>query len=396
MYSIVLPIKNDPNTNGYKLFCEVGLPSYKQFLGLDKLSVFYIISPKADILALKSAIGDTKIPFFLLAEEQLLSPNIEAEKGWYKQQIIKLKMAIVVKTPYYLVLDSDHYLNQPFEYGNLFHNDKIKYSNEPWQTENSNHFSTNSRWWLESCKILDFPPEKLHGESHLMGVTPQLLITEFVVDLIEDLYHRHNKKINKNSNWQHFLCQNKFTEFTLYWIYLMSRKIHDIHYTWEGYPLWKHDMNTNILDYNQDTKCVDRSFSHSSSYFSVIQGYLQCDVGPYIKEFEKNMTTRHYDAIFITGSMLRPNRYQSFQIEERLQQTLKTVNSIKKHIPNSFCLLIEGSVLPEVDSEIFNRHFDYVLELGTDPNVLPFVNHPHNIGHGEMKLLFLFIFLLCR
>jgi len=95
----------------------------------------------------------------------------------------------------------------------------------------------------------------------------------------------------------------------------------------------------------------------------------------------------NYDAIFITASMLSPNRRQAFTVPERLQQIFKTLNSIKQRVPNSFCLMIEGTVLNEELRKEYEKHYDHVLDFGSDPEVLPYVNHPHNIGHGEMKLL---------
>ncbi len=93
-----------------------------------------------------------------------------------------------------------------------------------------------------------------------------------------------------------------------------------------------------------------------------------------------------YDAIFLTGSMLRPNRYQSFSAEQRLSQTIDTVDSIKAKIPNSLCILIEGSVLPSQDSELLKSKYDVVLECGNDQEVMMYVN-ANNIGIGEFKLL---------
>ena len=93
-----------------------------------------------------------------------------------------------------------------------------------------------------------------------------------------------------------------------------------------------------------------------------------------------------YDAIFLTGSMLRPNRYQSFSAEQRLSQTIDTVDSIKNKIPNSLCILIEGSILLPQERDLLKSKYDVVLECGNDQEVVMYVN-ANNIGIGEFKLL---------
>jgi hypothetical protein len=52
-------------------------------------------------------------------------------------------------------------------------------------------------------------------------------------------------------------------------------------YTINGYPLWKHNLNYNILDINNDIsydKIIKNSFINPITYFSVIQGYLNIDI----------------------------------------------------------------------------------------------------------------------
>jgi hypothetical protein len=383
MYSIIIPIKiyednSTIYTNGFKLFKNIGIKSYKKFLGIENLEQIYLICPRIEMKVLEELVNEYKqYPYKILPDEDFISNNTITQLGWYKQQIIKLSISEIIKTKYYLVLDSDMYLNQSFKYDDLFFEEKIKYSSEPWQTKNNEKYSTNSNWWIGSCNVLNYDLEKIKVDD-LMGVTPQLLITDVVKSLITNI-----KSIN--NDWQLYLCNNKFTEFTLYWIYILLKEYKDL-YTNKGYPLWKHDLNTNILTYNCDRQKVKNSFVNSISFFSVIQGYIKQDLNPLIEEFNRQIG-KHYDAIFITASMLIPNRFQSFQIHERLQQTTDTLNSIKQRIPNSFCVLIEGSKISDYVRYEYNRHYDYVIELGNDQTILPYVNHPHNIGHGEMKLL---------
>lgn len=81
--------------------------------------------------------------------------------------------------------------------------------------------------------------------------------------------------------------------------------------------------------------------------------------------------------------MTNPNRPQSFTMEERFQQMLNTCRSVRKMVPNCFIVVIEGSELTEEHKSLLVQCADITLF----PNVPEFVNHPHNIGHGEHKLL---------
>ena len=53
------------------------------------------------------------------------------------------------------------------------------------------------------------------------------------------------------SEWQRIICEMKFTEYTLYWIYLMKNNLIYL-YTIEGNQLWKHDLDRNILYYHTE------------------------------------------------------------------------------------------------------------------------------------------------
>jgi len=86
--------------------------------------------------------------------------------------------------------------------------------------------------------------------------------------------------------------------------------------------------------------------------------------------------------------MLRPARKQFFSVAARIVHTLDTARSFRRHFPDGKSLLIEGSpFLTPSESAVLECHFDDVLHVGANPDVIPFVNHPTNIGHGECKLL---------
>ena len=382
MYTIVMPIKIGAG-NGYQIFSKLGLKSYEKYLDTKRLVQFIIVAPAQDIPELIKLTNNSNIPFKILPEECLIKPHILYEtQGWFKQQLIKLLVASKVLTRHYLIVDSDMYLTQRLEYTDLFHNGRIKYNYEPWQTENSKQFSQNSKWWEGSCDVLGEDVSGLFGQEKLMSVTPEVLITDLVAGLIGELEHRHGF-----SNWEKIVCDKKFTEFTLYWLYIRKKGLEDL-YTTEGFPLWKHDLDRNILHPEHiSVENITRSFTERGSFFGVIQGYLDIPLESMIEEGQKRLELPDLDAVFLVASMLSPQRHQSFAVEERFEQTISTARSAREKVPNCMLILIEGSVLSPEHKEGFLKHYDIVIECGKDETILPYVHHPTNIGHGECALL---------
>ena len=380
-YSIIMPLKiND--LSSFKTFTELSLPLYNKFLETEYLDTFIIICPFEDIEHISKYTNKyPNIPFKFLNEQDILDININTVNGWYKQQVIKLKISSIITTKHYLVLDSDIYLNQQFRYKDLFHEGKLKYSYEPWQELNNKYYSTNSNWWKSSLTIIDYPIEKIYEDKKLMGVTPQVFITTEVQELIKYLEITHGK------DWQKTICDMKFTEFTLYWLFLLKNNNTNLYVT-DGYPLWNHDLNHNILYYHTEEEqklIVKNSVTQNISYFSVIQSYLKVNID-LMKQIIFKIIKPCYDAIFLISSTVTPTTLKFFSVEERFLQTIETVKSAKQKFPNSFCLLIEGSNLSDSHKKEFEKYFDYILELGNDPTVISYVKML-NIGHGEQKLL---------
>ena len=381
-YSIIMPLKIN-ELNSFKIFTEISLPLYDKFLQTEYLDSFLIICPSNNIEHISKYTNKyPHIPFKFVNEEYILDKNISNVNGWLKQQVIKLVVSSIVKTNHYLIVDSDMYLNQPFKYEDMYYEGKIKYSYEPWQELNNKYYSTNSNWWTSSSKILDYSLDKIYEDKKLMGVTPQIFIKDKVkelINLLEIIYGKH---------WQKIICDMNFTEYTLYWLFLLKNNNTHL-YTIDGFPLWNHDLDNNILYYGTEEEhktIVRNSVKKKVSYFSVIQSYLPVNIDVMKDIILKNIRTS-YTAIFLVASMTCPNRYQALDRHDRRQQITDTLNSIKQKVPDSICILIEGTILNEYEIYEYNRHYDIVLQLGHDESILPYVNHTTNIGHGEMKLL---------
>jgi len=158
---------------------------------------------------------------------------------WYNQQFIKLLISIYVETELYFILDDDIFLIRNIYYNDLFVNNKIRYSSESYNTLSTPNYSCRD-WWLGSCKILNILPTAIINDN-LMNVTPQVFITEQVLNLLEWLYDTYE-------NWMSEFIYNKCSEFSIYWLWLYKTNLQNL-YDNSNIHWWYTDTNTNILDY---------------------------------------------------------------------------------------------------------------------------------------------------
>lgn len=363
-----MPIKLTENVK--KIFFELSLPSYRFFKKSD-IHKFYVICPKSDIDILKITLSQIDLPFVIIEEDNVCSYKCE---NWYKQQIIKLNMDGIIETEYYLVLDSDIFLTKSFSYSDMFYNNKIKMSSEKFCKGNISDFAVNPSWWEASCKVLNYDVKNLY-ERDLMSATPQILITSVVKELIQRL-------INIDRYWPRLICEYKCTEFTLYYIHLLQTKKENL-YTIEGFPLFLFDKETNVLDYNQDSKVIQNAFLESKAHFCVLQSYLKQNLNPFLRESRKYTTTN----IALVASYIFPEKPQHVNYLERLEQIIETFKSIKKKIPNCYIICIEGGRINPYIYDLYLNYCDVLLYHGENKDMKQYTNSTKNIGVGELKLL---------
>lgn len=382
-YSIIMPLKIN-ELNSFKIFTSISIDLYAKFLDTLFLKNFIIICPLDDLPKIKKYTDKyINIIKFEFIDENLLFEDLDNVKGWYKQQIIKLVIANYVETSNYLIVDSDMYLNQHLKYADLFDNKLIKYSFEEYHTSNDMYHSTNSNWFESSANIVDFNINFIRESRDLMGVTPQLMIKDVVIELINFLKSKYG------DHWKNTICDLKFTEYTLYWLFLLKNR-YNLFYT-PNNDIWNHNLTTNILYYHtieEQQQKIKASFdNNNTTKFSVIQSYLPVDIDMIIKTVHAIHPVK-YDAIFLISSSITPTVQKFFSVEERFNQTLDTIRSIRKKVPKSYIILIDGS------SNILIEHFetlcnmvDKMLYLGQDDDVKNCVNFV-NIGVGEQQLLY--------
>ncbi len=261
MITIVLPTRG-LDGKYFKLVME----SYNKYLNID--CEFIIITNDINV---EDYIKKYKFKFRIIKDDELLdcSRFNTKDECWYKQQLLKLLISKKVETDLYMILDDDLFLTREITLKDIYVNDKIRYSSEKYEElSTKNHSSLN--WWNGSCKLLSIEMIK---NDNLMSVTPQIFITNIVLELLIELKMMYGNFINK-------FIEYGASEYSLYWLYILQTR-NENKYSNKDIHWWVPDENVNVLDYIYDVKelitKVCNGFKNNSSYFTVIQSYLNID-----------------------------------------------------------------------------------------------------------------------
>lgn len=156
-------------------------------------------------LLLEPYLGRINAKFILITDEEFDNKVkdstfdlSELSSGWHKQQYIKLLVAEMVDTPWYLCLDSDCFFTKFDDVDEMFFNEsktKAFYNDET---------GCHANWWELAAKSLATTVPEVQ-----CGVTPMVLNTNHTLSLLK---HFGKKRIKKFIN-------RGATEYTLYWTY---------------------------------------------------------------------------------------------------------------------------------------------------------------------------------
>ena len=113
----------------------IQIPSFKKFLNKRYVDKFIIITTNKEYESVKRSFRNEKHYPFQIINENVVCPKLKNYKGWYKQQVLKLAVAKLVKTKFYLVVDADVFCTKPMTYNSLIVNKKpifnLKHYNNP-------------------------------------------------------------------------------------------------------------------------------------------------------------------------------------------------------------------------------------------------------------------------
>ena len=270
-YSIVLVIRPfshhaDAQYNNIDRFLDIGMVTYEKFLNKEDLQEFFVIVPKADVTSVQKRLQDAypSWPWRVINEDNLLHASIPP--GWARQQTVKLAVSALVRTPTYLIIDDDTYLTKPLSISDMRDPTSGKLLMN--RTEIDFPF-----FFLWSAQVLEADFDMVQDQPCHMAITPEIFVTQVVRDLVKHLVDKYGSA----KEWQVFLVNNKYTEYCLYWIWLLMQNKHNELYDTitqkqlYGYATtgMEHDMSTQ----------VKLSFQENANhYFSFVQSSLPISV----------------------------------------------------------------------------------------------------------------------
>ena len=245
--------------------------SLDQFFDPASLQVLTVIVPDDEYDGIKKALdGASRRHRILVLPEADLDLQTRLEKGWFRQQLIKLKMATKVESPFFLVLDADVICCKPVSYTQLIPNGRALLTRS--------RKTVQPDWWKWSAELLRTPPKiwtydlniwklKIRTPGPGMGVTPAILSTTHTLELIDCLQTLWHRPLGE------LLNDHRFTEYTLYYLFLeMNGLVDRVHQT--DLPVRCSGKGTNVYNVNDvENWNVDRLFTDMSQpgFFTVFQ-----------------------------------------------------------------------------------------------------------------------------
>ena len=221
--TFVLPLKLTASNNELEYMQMLQLPSMRRHTAA---ADYIVVVPDEQfdeaVSALLAAAEPPGVPGLRLLRESTVIPDVGPDTaGWYRQQIIKLAAARFVTTREYVTMDADVFLREPLSVDDLYHDGKLRL--------NTDVVRTHPGWWADSARLLGVEPPP--SDELVIGVTPQVLVTEEVIGLIKHVEATHGARFGE------VLGRNLFTEYSLYWLYIRMRGAQWDLYARDGPPL---------------------------------------------------------------------------------------------------------------------------------------------------------------
>lgn len=220
--SAVMPlaISDRDRNNGCGLI-DILFLSLNKFAQPELFDCFYIIVPPNEVNIIERHAAQYDFINISVINERDLLPALadySGVGGWIVQQVLKLAVSSIVKTPYYLTFDSDVFCTHPLTEESLLPGGKGLMQFEA--------KTVHIEWWLSSAYQLGMKTD-VSGDG--MMVTPAVLATEVSAALIKELSADKywlekllSPRMPKSLSKFHpkFKKRHLWTEYTLYYLYL--------------------------------------------------------------------------------------------------------------------------------------------------------------------------------
>ena len=301
-FVLLIKIRSHHDHNELDRLKNIQLKSLRKFLDLSILKDFFLVASQKDIQTIKDdlLLSYPEFPFVFVDEDELC-PSIRGAAGWTKQMILKLAVANLIETDYYLTLDTDVFLTKSLSEADILQDGKLAY-----QKENPN---THNKWWKSSARVLNVQADRVLGNESAMGVTPEYLVTKVCRGLQREIESLHGtndfafwlmtSRMSKKSLLNKLirtLCKSApflgglvpkarmdqistcdWTEYSLYWTYLNKLQLVGSYYAEKGRQVYG-----NCIWGEGDIKekdlgiLLEKAFKDNAQYhFSIVQSSIK-------------------------------------------------------------------------------------------------------------------------
>lgn len=243
-FAIVIPIKinyhiPDRKANLLTRLTEVLLPSLEKYASVG-FSRIVIITKDDEYEIVTRTLGllrPTSIRLEVIPESVIFPAASDMKiSGWFLQQMLKLQVSFFLSEKYYLLLDTDCFLRATVSTSDLATPDGLVTNLRPFRWRDG--LPEVNKWYYSTCDTFNLnlaTVAKVFDPQIVFGVTPNIMVTQYVRDCIlyfsalTDNHDAHGLFVflSENTKNEKFQCA-AWTEYTLYWLYLvLSGRLND-------------------------------------------------------------------------------------------------------------------------------------------------------------------------
>jgi len=253
------------------------------------LRTIFVIVPDKEVELFRSKIKDNG---YKIIPETAVVPEFKLFKnypGWNKQQLIKLAVAEIVETDFYLTLDADIICVRPTSFSDLVKDGRAYcYKHElEWGLRTGGSGEMDKKWYHDAERVLKID----HAEYH-HNVTPAILSREGMI-----LLYKHLARASRDSRigfskrdllcwcanvlakwipsnlfaeWRLYLIRiGPWTEYSLYYTFLEASDLFEKYHFLLDKPIWGNSVW--YLDQYDSWDAASSFLGERTFYFSVIQ-----------------------------------------------------------------------------------------------------------------------------
>lgn len=250
------------------------LKSFLRMFCQGDLDEFIIVCPASQCPAVRDLVSSATVDRrYIVVPELDLAPgidlvlhaNAEGRGGWYAQQVIKLAAHRVVRTPYYVVLDSDLVCIRPCHYSSFVTHDRILLNTETIDdyTRLYSDALVAKEVWIKSerqrksLQLLGMEAAEL-ADSRFYGETPVIFSAQHVGLMLRKLEYVHR------GDWTATLARHSgWTEYGLYFGYLDALGLSAVVYRFAG-PNAVLSLDKSVW---QETSCYRTKREYDQAHF---------------------------------------------------------------------------------------------------------------------------------